>query len=389
MITSTVVTLGDVPTWDPAALTAAALQWPGDRTWTFPLRELASTLLADGWVERDLPVITPTSLDPIGGGVRKRSRKYRGAAFQVRESGRGLRPGDVLVPMTPDLPLLLLTPEHLGSLVSSSFLALRPRDGLGLWIWGILSSRSGRAFRAHLAAGAVSRAATKSALLDLEIPVPPLAEAGVVDQRLRAIEQSTHREEEEASGTWWRTADLSRGDWSIALATPDPEVLEAGIPLGDLCSEIMRGRHFSREVYRDAPGPGLLAVTDIAVLGGKPARRWVPAGQRPVIANPGDVFVAAVGARPHAAVATDTTAVDRNVFLLRPRDRATGPAIVNYLNGQTGYGLRQILLTGDFIPGMRKVALARLPVRQDALNFTGGAEPLVPLDQQLEQALWG
>ena len=48
--------------------------------------------------------------------------------------------------------------------------------------------------------------------------------------------------------------------------------------------------------------------------------------------------------------ATDD-AVDRNVFVLRLRDPQRGPAIAHYLNGQTGYGLRQVLLTGDFIPG--------------------------------------
>jgi hypothetical protein len=110
---------------------------------------------------------------------------------------------------------------------------------------------------------------------------------------------------------------------------------------------------------------------------------------RTVIAKPGDVFVAAVGARPHAVLATETTAVDRNVFLLRPRDRGKGPAIVHYLNGQTGYGLRQVLLTGNIIPGMRKGSLARLPVPPGALDFTGSTGPLVPLDLRLEQTLWG
>jgi hypothetical protein len=388
VITSTIVALRDARSWDPVVLTAAALEWPGHESRTSPLREIATALLADGWVEGDLPVITPGSLDPVGWGVRRRSRKYRGAAFQVRESERGLRPGDVLVPTTPELPLLLVRPDHLGSLVSSAFLALRPGTDLALWIWGVLSSASGRAFRAHLATGTVSRATTKSAMLDLEIPIPPLIKLNAIDERLRVIERSTHREEEEASGTWWRTADLSRGDWSVAFATPDPKALDIGIPLGDLCREIVRGRHVPLEEYRDSPGDELLPVTDIAVLGGKPVRRWVAAEQRPTIAEPGDVFVAAVGARPHAVLATATTAVDRNLFVLRLRDRATGPAIARYLNGQTGYGLRQMLLTGAVIPGIRKDNLARLPVLPEVFDSTGTTEPLVPLDLQLEHALW-
>lgn len=134
-----------------------------------------------------------------------------------------------------------------------------------------------------------------------------------------------------------------------------------------------------------------MPLTDIAVLGGKPVRRWVPVEPRNVIAQSADVFVVAVGARPHAALATETTVIDRNVFLLRLRlrDRGHGPAIVHYLNGQTGYGLRQVLLTGDFTPGMRKDNLASLPVPPEALDFTGSTEPLVPLDLQFERALWG
>jgi hypothetical protein len=106
------------------------------------------------------------------------------------------------------------------------------------------------------------------------------------------------------------------------------------------------------------------------------------------VAEPGDVFVAAVGARPHAVAAIATTAGDRNVFVLRLHDPQQGPAIARYLNGQTGYGLRQILLTGAYIPGMRKENLARLPIPPEALAYTGSAEPPVPLDLQLERALW-
>jgi hypothetical protein len=88
-------------------------------------------------------------------------------------------------------------------------------------------------------------------------------------------------------------------------------------------------------------------------------------------------------------VVTDERAVDRNLFVLRLRDQELGPAVAHYLNGKTGYGLRQVLLTGDFILGMRKDNLARLPVPPQALDYTDTAEPLVPLDVQLEHALWG
>lgn len=390
MISMMVVPLGERSNWDPSALIAETLRWPLHDLPTIPLRDLARALLPNGWVDNDLPVIAPSSLDPVGGGVRRRSRKYRGAAFQVGTSERGLRPGDVLLPTNPELPLLLLRPEHVGSMVSSAFLALRPHEGLALWVWGVLSSRTGRQFRRHIAVGSTGRSTTKAALLELAIPVPPGGEAVVTDQALLPIERSTHRDEEEAPGTWWRTADLTLDDWSLALAIPNPDVLEVGIPLGDLCEFIIRGRPVPRQECVEEPTPGFIPLTDIAVLGGKPYRRWVPLEPRPpLIADPGDLFTAAVGARPHAVVAVGETAVDSNLFLIRLHDRVLAPAIAHYLNGVTGYGLRQALLTGSVIPGMRKDNLERLPVPSAALDYTGTAEPLVSLDARLEQALWG
>ncbi|MFF7717124.1 hypothetical protein [Streptomyces sp. NPDC007988] len=309
--------------------------------------------------------------------------------YQVHDSAQGLRPGDLLIPMSPDLPALLIRPEHVGSLMSSGFLALRPKEGLGIWIWALLSSRTGRLFRSHLATSVVGRSTSRAALLDLELPLPPLVEVSLLSDRLAPIERASGREEEEASETWWRAADVSDGDWSLALATRDPVVLDGGIPLGDLCEKITRGRFGPQQQHREEPAPAYVAVTDIQVLGGKPVRRWVSLEAQPlVLAHPGDVLLAAVGARPHAMLAVETTAVDRNVYVLRLRNPSHGPAIVHYLNGQVGYGIRQMLLAGGAILSMRRDNLARLPVQPKALEYLGRSEPVVPLDVQLEQALW-
>jgi hypothetical protein len=83
-----------------------------------------------------------------------------------------------------------------------------------------------------------------------------------------------------------------------------------------------------------------------------------------------------------------STAVDRNLWLLRLRNAEHGPGLVRYLNGETGYGMRQLLLTGAYIPGLRQDNLSVLPVPPEALHDVGPGEPLVPLDLQLEQALW-
>jgi hypothetical protein len=384
-----VVSLSGERSWDPAYLTASAFRWPGGNSLTAAIGELATTLMPDGWVDHEVPVITPGGLDPVGGGIRRRSRNYRGAVYQVRSSERGLRSGDLLVPLTPERPALLVRPDLVGSMASSAFLALRSEEGFGLWLWGVLSSRSGRTVRSYLATNAVGRTNTRAALLELQVPVPPVQEQRRLEKQLSLIELDTHRSEEEATETWWRSADLRGSDWQLKLVTPNPAILDDGVPLGDLCAEIVRGRPVAKGAISDRPAPDHLPLTDISVIDGKPVRRWIPLGQKPpTVAHPGDVLVAAVGNRPHAFLVTDNTAVDRNLWLLRLLDPGQGPGLVRYLNGETGYGVRQLLLTGAYIPGLRKDNLSVLPIPPEALESLAPGEPIVPLDLQLEQALW-
>jgi hypothetical protein len=244
VITPVVVSLSGERSWDPAYLTASTFSWPGENQGTAALGELATTLMPDGWVDQEVPVITPGGLDPVGGGIRRRSWKHRGPVYQVRSSERGLRPGDLLVPLTSEMPALLVRPDLVGSMASPSLLALRPRDGLGLWLWGVLSSRSGRTVRSYLAANALGPTNSRAALLELQVPQPPtLQERDIsLEEQLALIELRTHRPEEEATDTWWRTADLRDSDWQLQLVTPNPAVLTDGIPLSDLCAEIVRGR---------------------------------------------------------------------------------------------------------------------------------------------------
>lgn len=391
MITSAVVSLSGERSWDPAYLTASAFSWPGDNSRTSALGELAVTLMPDGWVDQDVPVITPGGLDPVSGGIRRRTWRHRGPVYQVQASEPGLRPGDLLVPVNPDMPALLVRPDLVGSMASPSFLAIRPNEGLGLWLWGILNSRSGRTVRSSLVAHALGHTHTRAALLDLQVPLPPERRERrlQLQEDLALIEFQTHRPEEEATGTWWRTADLRGSDWQLQLATPNPALLDSGIPLGELCTEIVRGRLAPKEAVMNRPAADHLPLTDISVIGGKPVRRWVPLEPKPpIVAHPGDILVAAVGNRPHAFLVTENTAVDRNLWLLRLRDVRYGPGLVRYLNGETGYGARQLYLTGVGVPGLPKGNLMALPVLPEALDDRGPGEALVPLDLQLEQALW-
>lgn len=360
MIIAAIVSIADATNWDPAVLTAEALVWPPSGYPLIPLREVAIALLADAWSEPGSPVITPASIDRSRGGVRKRDWRYRGSVYQVRARGRGLQPGDVLVPMNPQLPALFVRPEHLGAHVASTFLALRPASGQALWIWAVLSSESGHVFREQLATTSASTSAHRAALLDLELPVP----LEVDDRRLSDIQHRTYREEDEAPATWWRTVDLATIEWSLALATPNPELLDDGIPLGDLCSEITKGRR----VPADARGEGPSAT--------------------PLFAEPGDVLVSAIGRRGRARVVIGTEEVGSNVFRLRLHDLTFGEFVVRHLNSQVGVGLRQILTSGLAAESLSRDRLARLPVPVATLRDVPADGPAVSLRQELEQEIW-
>jgi hypothetical protein len=385
MVTSAILDVRREQTWEPARLLAGVFHWPIEAP-TVALRDLFARLAPTSFADVGTPVITPGSIDPVLGGVRRRSRKYQGTAYQV---GAELRPGDVLVPRSPGGIVMLVSDRMAGALVSSSFYALRPVDETsGLWVWGVLNCLSGRELRGSLAFGSASMALSLGELLDLPVPVPPLAEQRSLIGVLRELEALTRIPEEEATETWWRTVDLRGAEWRLMLASPRPELLHDGVPLRDFCGEIEKGRPL-RDVAVESEELGLLPVADIGVLSGNRPRRWVSDTDRLARVHIGDLCVAAVGERAHAAVAQVDAAADPNVFVLRLRNPALGPAMAQYLNGQEGFALRRMMVSGSVIPHLRRGDLERLPVREEALERLDLAEaPVAPLAERLEHALW-
>lgn len=395
MIASAIVSLREESSWEPGRLTAEVFRWPAGNDRQAVLADLVTVLTPDAWADDQALVITPGSLDPVSYGIRRRSRKHPGSVHQVRSGDGGVHPGDLLVPLSPNAPVVLVHPGLAGALIASTFLVLRPYedlvDGLGLWLWGVLNSSSGQDARSRVEAGAQRRANSRAAILELKVPLPPDGLQGTeYKSRLSSIEVQTHRPEEEATGTWWRTADLRDGDWQRHLVTSDPTALEFGLPLGELCTEVTGGRFVRPEATSKWPAPGFLAMTDISVIRGKPVRRWVPlTPDPPVVAHPGDVLVSAIGERPNAFLVREDTAVHHLLWLLRLRDPDQGPGLVQYLNGDIGYDVRRALLKGTTILRISKPDLLRLPVRPENLEAAPDAgEPSISLDMQLEHALW-
>jgi len=226
-------------------------------------------------------------------------------------------------------------------------------------------------------------------LLAAEIPMPSLAERREVLAQLAHVERSTHVEEEEPAETWWHLADLRVVTWHVALATPDPRLLQDGMPLEVLCGEITRGRDTRRHAIPDA-ALGYLPVSDVSVLGGKPPRRWMLLNDpTATVAHRGDLLVAGLGNYAYATVAEGESIADQHVYVLRLRDVATGPAIAAYLNSQRGYRVRQLMLTGSTIPSLRGTDLAAIPIPDDALHAPVGPQVApVPIARRLENLLW-
>ncbi|MEU1964372.1 hypothetical protein ABZ541_04880 [Micromonospora sediminicola] len=385
MFTSAILDLRLERNWEPARLTAEAFRWPGSDP-ELPLRDLATRLAPRSFADSGSPVVTPASVDPESGGIRRRSKKHQGSVFQV---GTELRAGDVLVPRVGLGPALLVS-EHLrGALIAARFTALRPLDSeLGLWLWGVLSSESGRRLRANLSQGAALAAVEASSLLDATVPVPPIERLRRVTGPLRAVEDSTHMDEEEAVETWWQTTDLRTTEWRIALATPDPLILTAGEPLANFCREIVRGRN-TRRLAIEEEAPGYLPLADISMLRGKAPRRWVPEEEEnPTVAQPGDLLVAAHGNLPHARIADARMVADAHVLVLRLRNPSLGAALVHHLNGQDAYQVRQVFTVGAQIPSLSATDLGRIPVPAAALEPVETPAVILPLAQRLELVLW-
>jgi hypothetical protein len=387
-MTTALVQLSGQENWDLERLTASSFSWPITKGRTVQLRDVATVVPTNSWVESGSPVVVPTGLDAATGSIRRRSRKYRGAAYQIGTGESGVMPGDLLVPQMPNKPALLVGDRLLGSAASSKFLAIRTERSATLWVWAVLNSRHGNAFRQSFSSGTVTYSIARGQLLDLVIPWPTLAQMAQHEIRLREIEGQTHIPEEEAGGSWWHTVDLRTTEWNLALATSDLELLDHGTPLAALCTDIIRGRA-PHGGFDHEPLPGSLPVTDINVISGNPARRWTSANvANQVIARSNDVFVAAIGARPNAALATGISAVNPNLYLLRLVDPALAPGLVAFLNGPTGYGLRKIFLTGTGVPHLAKDALVRLPIPDEILEPSGDSTLLSPLADRLESVLW-
>lgn len=389
MLAPIIVDLRSEGSWDLARLTAESFRWPVD----YPLRsldELASTIYPASTPSEGAWVITPGGLDARTGGVRRRSDRHLGSVYQVGESGKGLRPGDLLIPPRAEMPVLYVSEALLGSLVSSAFMALRPVEN-SLWMWGVLNSKEGKQLRTFASTSANGIPGKRAQLLELQIPWAPLAIVHDLHPVLRALEEASHGDEEEAPTSWWRLANLATTEWRLALATPRPELLEKGFPLSELVEATRRGVSDVRHPLAEHPRPDDLPVLDASWLRNGKIRRWSsPESTRATIrTGDADVVMAAYGTSPHAMIAPAGYVVDTSVYALTLREPSLAPGLVRYLNSRTGQSMRRMRLSGTMqklnLGDVRKLQVTER-VYEPGDGMYGG--PLPPLEERLESALW-
>ena len=178
-------------------------------------------------------------------------------------------------------------------------------------------------------------------------------------------------------------------DWRFALATPEPEKLAFGTPLAEFCSELFRGVNTSHTAL-DYESPGTLQVVDRHTLAGSVARRWAATNVDGLVyAKAGDILVAAAGAFANATVATEPAVVSSDVYVISLHNRQLSRPIANYLNSQTGFGHRQMLLKENLVGSLNRTDLLRIPVLPETVgdpNADKANDP--PIAHRLEQALW-
>lgn len=385
MSTYRLVDLQGVSSWDPAELLSSAFRWPTE--WPLVrLSEVTVRLTPRLFVDNGAAVITPGGIDTQYGGVRKRSLKYRGVAFQVGGSHQDLQHGDLILPRNPEVPPLLIGASLVGAMISDGFYAFRTAGQLSsAFLWALFSSESGRALRRALSSG-FSRIST-SKLDEISIPLPSAETQARIQTDLAGILARLENAEVEAATTWWSTANLQELSWQLALATPEPEQLSFGSPLTDHAS-VLSGKQIDRNALLDSHKPGLLPATNGSVLSGRKRPRWTEQTANTVTAIPGDVLVASVGDRANARVVEEATVIDQGILLVRPNRSERAVKIAAYLNSRAGQARRQMLLSGAIIPRVSIRDLAKIPIPEDLFEGEAVDAPLVPLTDELEELLW-
>lgn len=386
MSASQVIDLRKMPTWGLTEMLASSFHWSSDLP-RVPLKDVALRLSPQTYVEAGVPTITPGGIDRQYGGIKRRSTRYQGGGYMVGGESQNLHPGDVLIPKVPGIPGIVVTKRLLGAVFSADFLAYRTvDDSRSIWLWGVLSSTTGHKLRRFLGSDGTGNLVTL--LDDAALPWPPSDLQPALQESLQSLRaQVDEFEEDEAVSTWWSTADLRSEEWLLALASPNPDILNDGEPLSSYAA-IIPARPVKNHLVQLTEEAGLLPVVNGRVLAGEVRPRWAARVPDVTVARPGDVLVAAQGIRANARVCERESIMGIGTYIVRPNDLEMAQRIAAYLNSQRGYAHRQMLLSGNLLGRLNASDLARMPLPEDVLSQESLRGFLLPIAEQLEVTLW-
>lgn len=382
---SSLISLKNYHTWDPATLTKLAIHWPS-KAKIVRLGDVSEGVSPFTWVKKGTQVITSSSIDVSYGHIFQRSRNFEGSGFQVSDGSNQLSVGDILIPFRLDTPVLLLNDRHSGAFVSDEFFAIKAiSHDWAIWMWAILNSSIGMKLRAVYLADSTTRVSKIKSLLDLPIPILPTRYSTLRDELLQ-IEQSTHRSEIEAVETWWRIAQLDSTNWAYELAMQYPIDMSEYTPLVHYCNELRAGRGAPPKARVKSARLGGFPYVGGKYLSGGSIDIWATEG---VIVEPGDVLIAGVGYRSNARIATERMIAGTDIYVLRLKEPHLATALTAYLNGQEGYDQRQLRISGKVIPRVSLCELKQLGVNESRLSAPDiDMQPSVDLASRLDAVLW-
>jgi hypothetical protein len=382
---SSLISLKDSSSWDPATLIKHSVQWPNE-TKIVRLRDVSVPISPFTWVKRGTQAITSSSIDVRYGHVFQRSRNFEGTGFQVSDGNNQLSVGDILIPFRLETPILLLDDRHSGAFVSDEFFAIKAisRDW-STWIWAALNSSIGMKLRAAYLADSTTRTSKIRSLLDLPIPIVAPRHSILWDNLLQ-IEQSTHRSEIEAVETWWRIAQLNSSNWAYELAMRYPIDMSKYTPLVNYCNELRAGKGVPTAARVTSAQLGSFPYVDGKYLSEGSIGIWATEG---VMAEPGDVLIAGVGYRSNARIATERMIAGTDIYVLRLKEPHLATALTAYLNGQEGYDQRKLRISGSVIPRVSLSELKQLGVNESRLSAPNiDVQHSLDLASRLDAVLW-
>jgi hypothetical protein len=396
-MTWSIVTLPRSAEWVPNRLLSSdELTWLNSAWPQIQLGELvAAAIPASGLADDGQPVVTPGGLSRNTGQVVRTNSHYAGRIYEMQDDTDSLMPDDLLVPRYYNSPALVVAEAHNGLAFAGSFHALRCVDHhLTVWLWAVLSSGIGQRARADASTAAKVPLLTRGRLLELPVPVPPEQE---MRERLETLHplfegsQLVDMRRHEVHGSWWRIADLHGADrWDVFVVLAEPDLLRSGVPLAELCEEMVVGKAV-RDHVLPAPQPDWPRVyTSRSVRAGHIDDLWLDPSVPAVVAEPGDLLIPYVGATGLSTLSTQRAAVDRNIILCRLRDQRISETLVNYLNSDRGQSVRRVLVHGQ--PPSLTLKIARqFPIPMD-IAFGEGATSddvgFLPLSARLDDLLW-